>query len=244
MGKGVKIALVCMEFAAFTAGGYFIGEQFLSDIVITKVDGSAEAMPVEQAPIEEVVVLSPVPVLVPESVSRPVLGKDDMYSFDVVATVENGDTLEYVLFADDKLEKEFSVNNDGKFTGVPPLTSQKYYVCARNASTGDYSDVIIVEGFVKPEPKLQKYTKITTAELNDIFNIKKSYEAAEKGFSHRLAPGYKIIVNGINEGERIPVKIDEICSKIQFGQWNSVTIGNISYDGQNRLTKLVITVNY
>lgn len=246
MGKGVKIVLVCLEFVAFAAGGYFIGENFLSGVTISK-EASVQAVveePVEvPAPVEEVV-LSPVPVLLAEGISKPVLGNDGKYSFDVAAAVENGDALVYILFADAECNNKVADNADGKFKGLQPVASQTYYVCAQNAMTGDYSDLIEVKGFVKPEPKLQMYNKITKEELDHIFNVAKSYDAAGKGFSHRMAPGYKIVTNGLAEGERKVSDIAEICTKTSFGMWASVSVTELQYDAQNRLTKLVITVNY
>lgn len=243
MGKGVRISLVCLEFMACVAGGYFIGEMFLPDIVITKVDVSAEAMPVEQAPVEEVVVLSPVPVLLEEGISKPVLGKDGKYSFDVVATVESRDTLAYILYADAECEKMVTVNEDGKFAGVPPTLSQTYYVCAMNISTGDYSDLIELKGFVQPQPQIQKVQKITESELHNIFQ--NGIMAVDKGFNRRLAGGFKIIVTNARPGDNIPDRPQDVYGKLLNQMWKSVSIAEpLKYDEENKLTRLVLTVVY
>lgn len=232
MGKGVKIALVCLEFIAFAVGGYFIGEVLPSG-------SSIDSPKIE----EEVIVLSPVPVLEEVAVSKPFLGKDGKYSFDAVATVENGDSLIYVLYADENCQKLVVVTGDGKFAGVLPSASQKYYVCAKNVKTGDMSSLVVVDGFIKPQPEAPMYNKITESELYNIFE--NGIMVVEKGFNRRLAPGFKITVNGLKDGDSVPSKPEDIYGKLLNGVWASVSIAEpLKYDTQGRLTKLVVTVKY
>lgn len=242
MGKGVRISLVCLEFMACVAGGYFIGEMFLPDFKLIK-QSVAEVVE-EPVPVaEEVVVLSPVPVLLEEGISKPLLGKDGKYSFDVVATVESRDTLAYILYADAECEKTVTVNEDGKFAGIPPTLSQTYYVCAMNISTGDYSDLIELKGFVQPQPQIQKEQKITESELYNLFQ--NGPMATDKGFNRRLASEFKLNVINARPGDNIPDRPQDVYGKLLNQMWKSVSIAEpLKYDEENKLTRLVLTVVY
>lgn len=240
MSKGLKIVSVCLEFAAFAAVGYFLGGMFLSDRTFDKVE-YAEPEPLAEAPVEEIVALSTVPVLLAEEISAPSRGSDGRYSFKAYAAVESGDSLEYILFSDAECTKQIASNGTGRFNNVPASVSQTYYLCAQNVVTGDYSELIPVSGFVK----VAVYERITKEELHRIINIEQSYDAASEGFSHRIAPSCRVVLNGAKPEDASLVKIDEFCFKVMVGHWESVTIHDgIEYDSENRMTKLVMTVNY
>lgn len=240
MSKGLKIVSVCLEFAAFAAVGYFLGGIFLSDRTFDKVEYT-EPEPLAEAPVEEIVPLSTVPVLLAEDISAPLRGSDGKYSFKAYAAVESGDSLEYILFSDAECTKQIASNGTGSFNNVPSSVSQTYYLCAQNVVTGDFSELIPVSGFVK----VAMYERITKEELHRIINIEQTYEATPKGFSHRFAPSCKFVLNGAKPEDASLASIDEFCSKVMFRHWESVTIHDgIEYDSENRITKLVMTVNY
>ena len=110
----------------------------------------------------------------------------------------------------------------------------------QNISTGEWSDVLPVDGFVQ----LIMYEKITKAELEDLINVKRDYSMAPKDFKKRTSPSLQIIVNGANENERGVSDVADICMKTFNGVWASVVVEGVAYDSQNRLHKLTIRVNY
>ena len=228
MGKGVRTALLCLVFVVFAAGGYVLGGLFT-----------------EEKPVEVVVtapVLSPVPVVSDGGITVPKRASDGTFAFTAQATVESGDQLMYVLWADETCTQEVQKNLDGNFTKVPASPSETYWLRVQNLATDDCSAVISVQGFAKPQ--LQMYQKITKEELNNIINVSKSYSAAPKGFSHRIAKSLAIVVNGANPGDENMPDVNSICTQVKLGFWTSVTIDDIDYDSQNRMNRLVITVNY
>ena len=272
MGKGVKIALLCLVFVVCVAAGYFLGEIRSSDSSVkggesvtgpkgrvTSVEKKADVekktaeeqntsvgqnAPVEGqvSPAESVApVLSAVPVISSEA-KAPVKSGNSTYSYKAEASVESGDLLVYVMYADEACSQEIMSSSDGSFTGIPANESGTYYLRVQNVVSKDFSPVTPIKGFDKP--KLIMYQKITKEELDNIININKSYSAAPKGFSHRISKSFTIVVNGANPGDGNVSDIDEICAKTMMDIWSHVSIDEISYDTQNRMTKLVITVKY
>jgi hypothetical protein len=240
MGKGVKIALVCLEFAVCIAAGYLLGEIVSIDSNkasgtgiatnggITSSGSSSSDKISSSGPISSVEhtsssdakalteTISPVSTIPVVSVgdNAPVRLKNGTYSYKVQATVESGDSLVYILFADEACNAEIQRSSDGSFKGVQPTETGIYYLCVQNFVTKECSPVIPVKGFEKP--KLIMYQKITKEELNNIINVAKSYTAAPKGFSHRMSPSFKIIVNAAKAGDGNVSTIDEICSRVMF----------------------------
>lgn len=105
------------------------------------------------------------------------------------------------------------------------------------------SSLVVVDGFIKPQPEAPMYNKITESELYNIFE--NGIMVVEKGFNRRLAPGFKITVNGLKDGDSVPSKPEDIYGKLLNGVWASVSIAEpLKYDTQGRLTKLVVTVKY
>lgn len=229
MGKGVRTALLCLVFVVFAAGGYVLGGLFT-----------------EEKPVEEVVtapVLSPVPVVSDGGITVPKRASDGTFAFTAQATVESGDQLMYVLWADETCTQEVQKNLDGNFTKVPASVSETYCLRVQNLATGDCSPVILVKGFAKP--KVQMYRKITEEELYSIFEKGVSGTNVEKGFEQRLADGFKIVATNLKEDDFLPRRPEDIYGRLRYDQWTSVTIAEpLTYDQQGRLIKLVITIEY
>lgn len=231
MGKGVRTALLCLVFVVFAAGGYVLGGLFTVE-----------------KPVEEVVaapVLSPVPVFVEGSVAAPVRAADGTYDLAVMAAVETGDVLIYELWGDEACTVEVRKSTEGNFTKLPATDSETYYLRVQNLVSKDYSAVVPVKGFTKPQPQLQMYQKITKEELYSIFEKGLTGAGIEKGFNRRLAPGFKITATNAIEGEIMPTKPEDIYTNIRYNAWDSVTIAEpLKYDQQGRLINLVITIKY
>ena len=234
MNKNIQTVLLGVVFVISGAAGYFIGETVLGDG--KEVQKQPEPV-VEQ--VAEPVVVSTVPVIM--EVSSPVRGTDGKYSFNAVASVESGDVLFFSLYADEACATEPVANDlEGNFSGLAPVPSQTYYLRVQNYKTKEYSEVMPVKGFVQPV----SYEKVTKAELENLFNVAKNFDAAPKNFGHRISKSLAITVNGANDGERGVSTIADICTKTQNGIWSSATVENLGSDGQGRLNKLVIRVNY
>lgn len=234
MGKGLQIILLAVVFAVCGVGGFFLGEVLLSD---TQEEVVVEAAPV----VEEPVVDEPAPAVpaVPEikEVSVPAYGADRKYSFSVKAEVHTGDALEYVLYGDDACQKEIVRTLDGVFSGIASSHAGTYYLCVVNSVTGETSAVTPVKGFVF------KYDKITKEELERICNSG-DYGTAPAKFNHRIVAKLAIVANGIKSDERGVASVADICQKVMMGTWNSISVDEITYDSQNRMKKLTISVNY
>jgi hypothetical protein len=230
MGKGVRTALLCLVFVAFAAGGYILGGKVFDK----------SSVEVVEEPVLPVV--STVPVLLEDGITAPKRANDGTFSFTAGAYVESEDQLMYILYADEACTQEVKKDLYGNFESLPALESETYYLRAQNVATKEFSEVVPVKGFAKPQ--LMMYQKITKEDLNNIINVNKNYSAAPKGFSHRIAPSFKVVVNGADAGDGNVAKIDEICAKVMMEIWSSVSIDEITYDSQNRMNKLVITVNY
>lgn len=233
MNKNIQTVLLGVVFVISGAAGYFIGETVLGDG--KEVQKQPEPV-VEQ--VAEPVVVSTVPVIM--EVSSPVRGTDGKYSFNAVASVESGDVILYSLYADESCLTSVADELKGQFTGLVPVPSQTYYLRIQNLTTKEYSEVMPVKGFVQPV----SYEKVTKAELENLFNVAKNFDAAPKNFGHRISKSLAITVNGANDDDRGVSTIADICLKTQNTLWASVTVENLGYDGQGRLNKLVIRVNY
>lgn len=245
MSKGLKIVSVCLEFAAFAAVGYFLGGMFLSDRTFDKVE-YAEPEPLAEAPVEEIVVVSTVPVLLAEDISAPSRGSDGKYSFKASAAVESGDSLEYVLYADEHCSKMVAANNDGEFIGVKGSESSRYYLAVQNKSTEEWSELIGIDGF----KKINMVSKITWEELNQIINVERTTTGASgKKIQHRHK-NLKLEIRGSKSEASEIMTIADLCAEMSYynvHNWTFVTVHEPEpqhYDAEGYLTKVVVTVGY
>lgn len=235
MSKSIQLVLLPLVFVLCGACGYLLGE-----IITVQPDPVVVAEPVQEVIPEPVIQVSRVPFAAVDG--RPVRTSDGNYSLNVVAVVESEEQMKYAVFADSTCVTEVASNLDGVFTGIPPTTTGVYFVRVENIISKDCSDVIPVDGFVK----LIQYRKITKSELEKLFNVDKSWNAAPAFFRSSLSPNYgmNLTILGMNENERKPGSLGDICTKVSIGTWASATVESISYDDQGRLTKLVVRANY
>ncbi|MBE6234317.1 MAG: hypothetical protein E7118_07585 [Bacteroidales bacterium] len=233
MNKSIQTVLLGVVFAVCGAAGYFIGESVFSDTVAS---GKADVN--NDSAVVETPVVSTVPSVL--EVSDPVKGADGKYSFTAAASVESEDVLLFCLYSDEACSESVANELEGVFSGISPVPSQTYYLRVQNYKTKEYSETVPVKGFAQPV----MYEKITKAELENLFNVAKNYDAAPKNFGHRISKSLVITVNGAKDGERGVSTPADICTKTQNGIWSSATVENLGYDGQGRLNKLVIRVNY
>ena len=236
MNKGLQIVLLGLIFLTNVAVGFGVGK-----VMSFGKDKAPEVVPVvEPEPVVPEIILSTVPEILPEGVTAPARDANGNFSFSAKAEVESEHQLKYVLYKDVTCVELYSENLTGTFAGVAPVSSKTYYLRVQNVVTGDWSEVLPVTGFVE----LPMFVKITKAELENLINVQQDYTMAPKDFKHRIAPSFKIVVNGANENERAVSDIADICMKTFNGIWASVVVEGIEYDRQNRLQKLTIRVNY
>ena len=102
--------------------------------------------------------------------------------------------------------------------------------------------MVAVEGFAK----LHMFRKIQEAELENLFNVTKSWSDAPEWMSASVSPSLQLqVVNLDPDREPRAIRtLGEVCMKVANDQWESVDVRSLSYDGQNRLLKLSIAVNY
>lgn len=211
--------------------------QPVQEVPDAKVDDADVAAPSEtkvEIPVEKV---STVPVI--SSVSNPVRDAAGNYSFQVKASVESGDDLKYGLFSDANRQNQVAMTSDGNFTSIAPSSTGSYYLAVVNDITHQWSESKKVSGFDKPV----MFEKVTKEELEKICNSG-DYGMAPAKFSHRFAPGFVIVANGMKDDERAVKSVSDICQKVMMGTWRSITIQTMEYDSQNRVKKLVFNVNY
>lgn len=231
MNKGLQIFLLIVVFLVSGVAGFF-----LENILLEQNKEVIE----EPAPIVPQVTLSSIPVILEDSITAPERNANGNFNFSVQAEVETSHQLKYALYKDETCTELAVENLSGAFADVPPVASRIYYLRVQNISTGEWSDVLPVDGFVQ----LIMYEKITKAELEDLINVKRDYSMAPKDFKKRTSPSFQIIVNGANENERGVSDVADICMKTFNGVWSSVVVEGVAYDRQNRLDKLTIRVNY
>lgn len=235
MNKGLQIFLLVCVFLISAAVG-FVLEQIL-------LEGEAahqEVVIVEPEVVIPQDTVSTIPVILIDAVKVPVREANGNFSFSAQAEVESGQQLKYALYKDEACMELVTENLSGNFYDVPPVSSAVYYLRAQNLVTGDWSDILPVNGFVQ----LVMYVKITKAELENLINVQKDYTMAPKDFKKRTSPTFTVVVNGANENERGVSDIADICMKTLNGIWSSVVVEDLDYDRQNRLQKLTIRVNY
>lgn len=231
MNKGLQIFLLGLVFLISGVAGFVIEELLFEKSVVVSE---------EPAPVAIQDTLSPVPVILAESIAAPQRNANGNFDFSVQAEVETSHQLKYALYKDEICTELVAENLSGVFSDVPPVSSKIYYIRVQNLTTGDCSDVVSIDGFTQ----LVMYQKITKAELEDLINVKKDYSMAPKDFKKRTSPSFQIIVNGANENERQVSDVADICMKTFNGVWSSVVVETVGYDRQNRLDKLTIRVNY
>ena len=259
MKNSLQIVLLVLVFAVCAAGGYVLGK-FLKNVIEThesnhavsevtyinpsagaqqSVEAVAAAAPAE--PVTEIVQpeepRSAVPVI--DNISSPKRNSAGKYSFEAKASVPGDDQLEYVLFADQDANVELVRQDVGTFVDLEPSQSGVYYLAVQNTATQEWSEMRAVKGFVKPV----MYEKVTIDELQKICNSG-DYGTAPDKYSHRFAPGFVIVANGMHADEKAVKTIPDICLKVMMGTWRSISIESIDYDSQNRVKKLVFNVNY
>ncbi|MBO5419869.1 MAG: hypothetical protein J6A22_07265 [Bacteroidales bacterium] len=232
--KNSQIILLVLLFVVCGALGFFLGKVFVG-----ADNHVSQEVIVEEVVEEPVVVLSTIPVI--DDVTPPV-GKRGVYEFSVKGSVESGDAIIYGLYSDEGCSVKVAENLDGVFTGIAGTDSKKYYVMAQNYRTSDTSDIVVVEGFAK----LHMFRKILESELEQLFNVTRSWSDAPEWMSASVSASMQLqIVNLDPEREpRATKTLGEVCMKVANGQWESVDVRSMSYDIQNRLQKLTIAVNY
>lgn len=230
MRKNTQIFLLGLVFVISGAAGYLIEGALLSDV--NKQEEEVQEV------VQPEVVLSPVPVVYVSEVTKISSGK---YEFTASALTESGDTeLKYVLYADTECTKEIAGNYDGKFTDIPAVESQTYYLKVWNIRANIWSEVVPVAGFIVQQE--YKITKLTQAEVEAII---KDYSAASKDdINNRIAKGIKIECQGLAAEDRGVSTIGEVSSNLNLGIWSSVDVLSIGHDGVGRLNRLLIKVTY
>lgn len=243
MTKTTQTVLLLLFFLVCGAGGYFLGEILIPRYLQQEVEEQPEEQLVAEVPVvepEPEIQISRVPVAILEA--APKRAKSGNYSFNVLASVESEEQLRYVVYTDTTCTVEVAANLDGVFANIPPANTGTYYVKVQNVASQDYSEIIPVEGLIR----LVQYRKITKAELEKLFNVDKSWNAAPDFFPSSLSHNYgsSLTVLGMSPDERKPGSLGDICTKVSIGTWSSATVESISYDNQGRLTKLVVRANY
>jgi hypothetical protein len=90
------------------------------------------------------------------------------------------------------------------------------------------------------------FKKILESDLENLFNVTKSWTNAPKWMVDSVSPNIKIKVVNLNPelDVKVPKTPNDICMKMVNNQWLSVDVLNLGYDVQNRLVKLEIAVTY
>lgn len=228
MNKNIQIPLLVIVFVVCGACGFFLGDILFAEPV--KV--------VEPEPVvveEPVIVLSTIPVI--DTVSTPV-GKGGKYSFTVSASVESGDELIYGIYRDELCTDNVDANFDGNFIDVPGNDSRIYYVKVENVKTHE-AEIVSVGGFVK----IVKVQKVTKEDLEQLFNVAKSWSAASPKILAGVPTNVQIKV--LNQEIEKKRSVNDICMQIESGVWSSVTVlqESLVYDAQDRLVKMTVSVN-
>ena len=236
--KNNQIIMLVLVFVVSGVCGWFLESAILGDHSETQ-DAEIVA-PVEGEPV---VIKSTVPVIDVET-TLPV-GTNGKYDLTVSASVESGDPLTYALYLDELCqEKEVMRDADGKFKDIPGISSQTYYLRVQNTNTSEFSDIVPVKGFVQ----VNRYEKITEAELEELFNRYKSWSNAPAAMTSKMQKSalknlQVVVVNDDPNEEYTPKSLREICQNVSAGIWKKVdVVGEPSYDDQGRLRKLKIEV--
>ena len=237
MNKGLQVFLLILLFAVSGFIGYVV-----EGIVIEPTAQHNTPQPVVDTIVvpEPEIVLSTIPVISENGITAAKRNEVGKYSFSVEATVESGDVLKYVLYRDETCLEEVVCGTDsGLFENVPGVANATYYLRVQNTATGEYSDVFSIKGFVQ----IKMYAKIQKAELERLINSG-NFEACPRDYKERRTKNMTIVTKGIKPDEREVSSLADIFSKISMGQWASVTVDNIVYDDQGRMSKLFVSVNY
>lgn len=231
MNKNIQIPLLVIVFVVCGACGFFLGNVLFAEPAKV-VEPEPEPMVVE----EPVIVLSTIPVI--DTVSTPV-GKGGRYNFSVIASVESGDELIYGLYRDELCTENVDANFDGNFIDVAGTDSKIYYVKVENTKTRESSEIVSVGGFVK----LVKVQKVTKDDLEQLFNVAKSWSAATPKILAGVPTNVQIKV--LNQEIEKKRSVNDICMQIESGVWSSVTVlqESLVYDAQDKLIKMTVSVN-
>lgn len=232
--KTNQIVLLIIVFVVCGLSGFFLGK------VLKNVRIPSRREVVVSTPTPPTPVISTVPVI--DTIIGPKSGAPGKYDFIVEASVESKDTLVYGLYSDEALYTKVAENTDGIFTGIPGIDSKIYYLVVKNKRTSDRTDLTLIDGFAK----LAMFKKILESDLENLFNVTKSWTNAPKWMVDSVSPNIKIKVVNLNPelDSKVPKTMNDICMKMVNNLWLSVDVLNLGYDVQNRLVKLEIAVTY
>lgn len=237
--KTNQIVLLIIVFVVCGLSGYFLGK-VLKNVRITSRSVVVVPIPPNPEPL-----ISTVPVI--DTIIGPEvkIGKDDfIYNLTVEASVDSKDTLVYRLFNDLTLATKIAENTDGVFNGIPAIDSKMYYLVVMNKKTTDRTEPTPIDGF----EKAFKCAKVLESDLENLFNVTKSWAKSPKDMKDRVSPNLTVkVLNADPDREHREAKnIPDICSKMTSDHWLSVDVvpSSLRYDIHNRLLKLEIYVTY
>ena len=181
--------------------------------------------------------------------SKPVYDKTTKsYSFSVSAkNVPEGASVIYELCENfdpqNNIKKVLKTSEDGKFRGVPSSKNEccSYYVLAkvldadgqlitsRDREIGGFEDI-------KPAT-----TRITKEQLQSMINQR---DGALQGGNSNISNNVVITITNLNSGDGKPQSFQDVFNYLDFGIWTSVSVVSMDYDSDNRVSKVVLSVQH
>ena len=100
----------------------------------------------------------------------------------------------------------------------------------------------------KPQPKKSSETKdepvLPPTPLMNNAEMKQMLMSGSDAGSEKLAPGFRIVVQGQKSDEKKVESAMDVHDKIKFGQWQNIYVFSMSFDDQGRVTVVHIKPEY
>lgn len=220
---------------ALAGGLWFLGSRLIGDVPEAPV--AAEDIIVDcvsEVPSEPEEPDTPVPVEPEYNVSLAIKGPDfnvryRNYEVRPEAAFEGCDApcFEYLVYDDQNNLVKTETRN---VFALNATNSGKYYLVARETTTGKESDALAVTGCT--------IRKMSKARLEQICNSG-DYSTITKGEAYDFADDYTMTFNpaGVYASS-----IADICTKISLDIWKSVKVSNIVYDNLGRIKQIKFDV--
>ena len=160
------------------------------------------------------------------------------FAFNVHAATKSNAKLDYLLYTLEDATLPYKSDN-GEFVGVSPTEDGIYLLKVINVEVPEYSVEHTVSGFLKPT--VQPIVKLTKSQIQKILDT----QNPPAGLYLKFAEGYKLRFEGLDPGEPVPDRFDEILNRLLGCTWSAAeVIGEPVYDELNRITLLKIRVIY
>lgn len=214
---------------ALAGGLWFFGSELIGEVPEAPVAAKGPGVPVDS--------LTPPPVMPEEpeyNVCLTIQGPDfnvkyRNYEVRPKATLEGCDTasFEYLVFDD---QNNYLKTETKKVFALDATASGKYYLLARETTTGKESDVLEITGCT--------VRKMSKSRLEQICNSG-DYSNLTREEAYDFAENYTMTFNPSTNSAS---SISDICTKISLGLWKSVKVNDIVYDNKGRIKQIKFNV--